>query len=220
MSSSHRNIDSEIKTFDLPLEKFEKAGTRTQPKSVFLFSGHMVDSPDRTEQRFPNEKKYIDSAANAIAAKLDELGANKYDLALCGGACGGDLLFAESCLERDLHLEIRIPFEEHIFLLKSVNFAGESWQNRFYKVKKNPNTKLYVMPHEIGQTPEGVDAYARNNLWMLYIALSYTPEKVSFICLWNRKGGDGPGGTKDMYDRMSKHFGHSYILDTNELFKS
>ena len=62
----------------------------------------MVDSPDRTEKRFPNDKKYIDIAVNAIAAKLDELGANKYDLALCGGACGGDLLFAESCLERDL----------------------------------------------------------------------------------------------------------------------
>lgn len=220
MSSVHRNVEADIQTYDLPLEKFEKHGTPTQPKSVFLFSGHMVDSPDRTEKRFPNDKKYIDIAANAIAAKLDELGANKDDLALCGGACGGDLLFAEACLERNLHLEIRIPFEEPTFLQKSVHFAGESWQNRFYKVKKNPNTKLYVMPHEIGQTPEGVDAYARNNLWMLYIALSYTPEKVSFICLWNRKGGDGPGGTKDMYDRISKHFGQSYILDTNELFKS
>ena len=196
MSSSHRNVEADIKTFDLPLDKIEKHGTPTQPKSVFLFSGHMVDSPDRTEKRFPNDKKYIDSAANAIAAKLDELGVSKYDLALCGGACGGDLLFAESCLERDLHLEIRIPFEEPTFLQKSVNFAGESWQNRFYKVKNNPNTKLYVMPHEIGQTPKGVDAYARNNLWMLYTALSYTSERVSFICLWNGKEGDGAGGTK------------------------
>ena len=220
MSSSHRNEEADIKTFDLPLEKIEKLGTRTQPKSVFLFSGHMIDSPDRNEKRFPNDKKYVDSAVNAIAAKLDELGANKYDLALCGGACGGDLLFAESCLERDLHLEIRIPFEEPTFLQKSVNFAGESWQNLFYKVKNNPNTKLYVMPHEIGQTSESIDAYARNNLWMLYTALSYTPERVSFICLWNGKEGDGLVVQKDMYDRISKHFGQSYILDTNELFKN
>ena len=27
----------------------------------------MIDTPDRTEQRFPNDKKYIDIAANAIA---------------------------------------------------------------------------------------------------------------------------------------------------------
>ena len=45
-------------------------------------------------------------------------------------------------------------------------------------------------------TPEGVDAYARNNLWMLYTALSYTPERVCFICLWNGKEGDGPGVQK------------------------
>ena len=74
------------------------------------------------------------------------------------------------------------------------------------------------MPDEIGQVPKGVDAYARNNLWQLYTALSWTPEKVRFICLWNRKGGDGPGGTKDMYDQTSKHSGQTYILDTNELF--
>jgi hypothetical protein len=26
--------------------------------------------------------------------------------------------------------------------------------------------------------------------------------KVRFISLWNRKGNNGPGGTKDMYDRF------------------
>ena len=116
--------------------------TRGEPKSVFLFSGHMIDAPGRTEPRFPNEEKYVDIAANAIAAKLDELGASKDDFALCGGACGGDLLFAEACLERGIHLEIRIPFEERTFLLKSVSFAGNLWQDRYYKVKRNQNTKL------------------------------------------------------------------------------
>ena len=179
----------------------------------------MIDTPDRTEQRFPNDKKYIDIAANAIAGKLGELGANKDDLAICGGACGGDLLFAEACIECGLRLEIRIPFEEPTFLRKSVTFAGDVWQDRFYNVRNNPKTKLYVMPDEIGVVPEGVDAYARNNLWELYTTLSWAPEKVRFICLWNRKGGDGPGGTKDMYDQISEHLGQAYILDTNELFK-
>lgn len=184
----------------------------------------MIDAPGRKEQRFPNDKKHIDIAANAIAAKLDELSASKEDLALCGGACGGDLIFAESCLECGLHLEIRIAYEEPAFLRKSVSFAGDAWQDRFYRVKKNPNTKLYVMPDEIGAPPKGVDAYARNNLWQLYTALSMMPEmtseRVRFICLWNRKEGDGPGGTKDMYVQISKHLGHVYVLDTNELFKN
>jgi len=75
------------------------------------------------------------------------------------------------------------------------------------------------MPKEIGTAPKGVDAYARNNLWQLYTALSYSPERVRFICLWDRKGGDGPSGTKDMYDQISNHLGRAYVLDTNELFK-
>ena len=90
-------------------------------------------------------------------------------------------------------------------------------------MKGNPLTKLFVMPDEIGNPPEERDAYARNNLWQLYTALSLrpenAPERVRFICLWNRKGGDGPGGTKDMHDQVSKHFGQTYVLDTNELFK-
>ena len=125
----------------------------------------MIDAPGRKDRRFPNDQKYIDIATKAIARKLDEIGASKDDIALCGGACGGDLLFAESCLERGMHLEIRIPFTEPTFLRKSVTFAGDVWQDRFYKVKNNSNTKLYVMPDEIGEAPKGIDAYARNNLW-------------------------------------------------------
>jgi tetratricopeptide (TPR) repeat protein len=218
-----KEVDAAIKVFDRALEKIQKPEIRVKPKSVFLFSGHMIDAPGRTDPRFPNDKKYFDIAANAIAAKLDELGAGKEDIALCGGACGGDLLFAESVLERELHLQIRIPFEEPTFLRKSVSFAGNIWQDKFYKVKNNPNTTLYVMPDEIGAAPEGVDAYARDNLWQLYTALSLkpenAPERVRFICLWNRKESDGPGGTKDMYEQISKHLGRAYVLDTNELFK-
>jgi tetratricopeptide (TPR) repeat protein len=214
-----KEVEAAINIFNRALEKIEKPQTQMQPKSVFLFSGHMIDAPGRTDSRFPNDQKYINIAANAIAAKLDELGAGLEDMALCGGACGGDLLFAEAALERGLHLQIRIPFEEPTFLLKSVSFAGDIWQDKFYKVKNNPNTKLYVMSDEIGALPKGVDVYSRNNLWQLYTALSFTPEKVRFICLWNRKGGDGKGGTKDMYEQISKHLGHGYVIDTNELFK-
>ena len=80
------------------------------------------------------------------------------------------------------------------------------------------------MPDEIGVAPKDIDPYARNNLWQLYTALSLTPqgkpERMLFVCLWNRKGGDGPGGTKDMYDQVSKHLGQVCVLDTNELFKN
>jgi hypothetical protein len=74
------------------------------------------------------------------------------------------------------------------------------------------------MPEKLGALPRGVDPNSRNNLWQLYTALSRNPEKVCFICLWNRKAGDGPGGTKHMHDEVIDYSGRVYVLDTNNLF--
>lgn len=186
-----------------------------EPRYVFLFSGHMIDAPGRKEARFPPGKEA--KAAETIARKLDELGAGEKDLALCGGACGGDILFAEACEMRRLHLEIRIPFDEPTFLKNSVTFAGESWRDRYHAVKNNRLTTLFMMPEELGPTPADANPYERNNLWMLYTALSVGPEKVRFICLWDGKGGDGPGGTKHMHDEVLNRSGQVYVIDTNKL---
>lgn len=209
-------VAAALKIFDNALEKLKEPEARLEPRLVFLFSGHMIDAPGRKEPRFPADKE--DIAAKAIAAKLDELGACKDDLALCGGACGGDILFAEACLSRGIRLELRIPFNEPEFLRNSVIFAGDTWRERYYKVKNHQKTQLFIMPDELGTLPKGVDPYSRNNLWQLYTALSWNPEKVRFICLWNRKAGDGPGGTKHMHDEVIEHSGRVYVLDTNELF--
>ena len=72
----------------------------TAPRQVFLFSGHMVDAPDRSPPRFPPDKEPL--AAAAIAKLLDELGAGATDVAISSGACGGDLLFVESCLQTQI----------------------------------------------------------------------------------------------------------------------
>ncbi len=185
------------------------------PRYVFLFSGHMIDAPGRRTPRFPAQKE--SAAATAIGDTLNKMLAGPDDIGLCGGACGGDLLFAEACLQRGLHVEIRIPFAEPVFLEKSVTFAGGTWHDRYHVVKKNPLTTLLIMPRELGPTPDTVDPYERNNLWQLNTALSFGPEKVRFICLWDGKGGDGPGGTKHMHDEVLKHSGMVFVIDTKTL---
>jgi hypothetical protein len=175
----------------------------------------MIDAPDRKSPRFPADKE--SAAGRAIAGKLDELGAGLADIALCGGACGGDLLFAEACLARGIHLQIRIPFDETTFLKHSVTFAGGKWLDRYFAVKNNKRTAFFVMPEELGPTPENVNPYERDNLWQLYTAFSMGAEKVQFICLWDGKGGDGPGGTRHMYEEVKKQSGQAYIIDTNNL---
>ena len=187
-----------------------------EPDRVFLFSGHRIDKPNSLEPRFPADKEVI--AAKAIFSKLDELKASKNDLGLCGGACGGDLLFAEACLQHGVRMEIRIPFDEPSFVHQSVAYAGDKWRDKYYNVKNHPNTKLYLMHEELPKAPKGKNVYARNNLWQLYTALAWTPEKVNFVCLWNRKEGYGVGGTKHMHDEVLKHFGKVHILETNQIF--
>ena len=187
-----------------------------QPRCVLLFSGHMVDTPGRAPPRFPNEKSAL--ASGAIFSKINELGANEMDLAICGGACGGDLLFAELCLDRGMAVHLYLPFQEPLFLDKSVNFAGEEWTKRYYRVKDHAKTTLFVMPEELNPGELDGNPYARNNMRMLYKALAFGADRMRFIALWDGKTSDGPGGTKDMIDTVQKHLGQVWILNTEQIF--
>jgi len=184
------------------------------PRKVLLFSGHMIDAPGRAQPRFPADKEAL--AAAAIAAALDRLGAGAADLAICGGACGGDLLFAEAALERRARLELYIPFEEPTFLAKSVDFAGRDWRRRYVAVRAR--AALHVMPVERGPTPEGEGSYERNNLWMLEAAMRFGAGKVDFLCLWNGQQADGPGGTRHLMEEVERRAGRTHWLDTRRLW--
>ncbi len=209
-------VAAAIKFFDRAIDRLEKPKKNWQPRKVFLFSGHMIDSPERESARFPKEKEAI--AAVAILKQLKDLGAGPEDLALCGGACGGDLLFAEAALALNLHLELRLPFDIPEFLQNSVSFAGDEWRDGFYQTKNHSNTSLLIMPDELGKLPEGINPYERNNLWQLYSALSWGVEKVHCICLWDGKGGDGPGGTRHMHNSIKQRTGQVTVLNTSTLF--
>jgi tetratricopeptide (TPR) repeat protein len=207
-------VRAAIDVFDRALEKLVKPEAKREPKNVFLFSGHMIDALGR-EPRFPKEKE--GAAADEIAAKLTEFGAGPKDIGLCGGACGGDLLFAEACLKKKMRVELRIPFDKPTFLKNSVLFAPGNWGARFENVKKSLMTTLYVMPEELGPAPANVNPYERNNLWQLYTALSMGQERIRFISLWDRKEGYGPGGTKHMYNEVLKHSGQVRVIDPKGL---
>ena len=184
------------------------------PNAVVLFSGHMIDAPDRKTPRFPAGKE--PEAAAAIADALSSIGVTRGDLAICGGACGGDLLFAEACLACDMRLELYIPFDEPAFLAESVDFAGGNWRERYFAVKSKAT--LHVMPDELGPLPAGENAFERNNQWMLAMAARFGGERMAFICLWNGQGGDGPGGAKHLMDEAQRKTARVVWLDTTKLW--
>jgi hypothetical protein len=191
------------------------AQTRALPRKVLLFSGHMIDAPDRSDSRFPPDKEAI--AADAIAKTLAQVGAGHADLAICGGACGGDLLFAEAALARQLTLELYLPLPQKEFLANSIDFADANWRPRFLAVKSCAS--LHVTPDELGPIGADQDPYERNNLHMLEAATRFGSEKLDFICLWNGQGGDGLGRMHHLMREVRDRGGRVYWLDTTRLWK-
>jgi hypothetical protein len=184
------------------------------PRFSLLFSGHMIDAPDRKTPRFPPSME--GKAREAIAQRLEEIGASRGDLGVCSAACGGDLIFAEAALSRNVALEVYLPFDVATFAQQSVEFAGGNWRARFDAVLSA--STLHQQPIERPPLAEGQDPYEQVNLWMLEAASRYGAGKVVFIALWNGQGGDGPGGTEHMMDTVRRHRGHVHWINTTELW--
>lgn len=191
---------------------------RETPRHVVLFSGHMIDDPEKrgdgmgASARFPNTR--IEAAREAIKAALGEIGVSEGDLGLCGGACGGDLLFAEECLARNMNLDLRLARRVPQFLAESVTFADadQAWFESFQRVTRDRRTECLIMPDEVGPGPDGVSVHDRNNRWQLYSALSQGLENVHFIALWDGKPAGGPGGTEEMVNHIRRFTGRNPIV--------
>jgi tetratricopeptide (TPR) repeat protein len=191
------------------------AQTVKKPPQVFLFSGHMIDKLDRPRPRFPSAM--ATEAQQKIKEVLDKLQADARDMAIAAGlACGGDILFLEACLERQMRVEVYLPFESAQFIEESVSFAGDDWVERFYRIKNHPQVALNLQPERIGPVPQGSNSFERNNRWALYSSLIYGIERVRLIVLWDGKGGDGRGGTGDMVKQVRQLGGIVEHLDTTK----
>ncbi len=210
-------VDAGLATFNRALQNLKKPQDRWQPRKVFLFSGHMVDAPNRQPPRFPDKPEKLAAAAQRIADALAQFDAGPDDLAVTQGACGGDLLFTEACQERGVNVQWLQPFPEPEFIEKSVVSRGESWRTRYLAAKAKLTRAIRSAPEELGLPPKGTDFYQRSNLWLLYTALSYGIGKVQFICLWNGEAGDGTGGTAHMYEEVKRRTGQVTWIDSRKI---
>ena len=189
--------------------------SKAKPKQVLLFSGHMIDSCDRPQPRFPPQME--GEAQKKINAVLEQLKANPQDLAIAPGiACGGDILFIEACLQRQIKTEVYLPFKPDEFIAESVSFAGKNWVERFNRIFNHSLINIHFQTEELGLLPINENPYERNNNWALKSSLIYGSERIKFIVLWDGKGGDGQGGTFDMVERVRQLGGTVEHLDTTK----
>lgn len=188
-----------------------------QPRQVLLFSGHMVDAPDRAVPRLPAAK--LPQADAALQRALDALGAGSGDLLLTQGAAGGDLLCAEACHARGVRVQLLLPLQEPEFIQRSILpcSGGELWRERYFALKALLADAPRAMPDELGAPPKGVSPFERCNRWLLYSALAHGQHRLRYLCLWDGGGGDGPGGTAHMADEARRRTGRISWIDTRQL---
>ena len=187
------------------------------PRQVLLFSGHLIDAPDRPLPRFPAAKEA--AAAQRIAIELERLAAGAADLARTQGAAGGDLLFAEACLARGVPVRLLLPLPEREFIERSMLPCedGPRWRARYLALKAQLHEAPQVADAVLGPLRPGEDAFERANRWLLDTALAFGAARLRFITLWDGGGGDGPGGTRHMVEAVRRAHGEVRWIDTHTL---
>jgi len=159
------------------------------PKLV-VFSGHMIDAPDRRIPRFPPEKE------NAIRELLEnQLEAMNAGIGFASAACGSDILFLEAMLARGGTIHVVLPWPAEEFVKTSVDLDGKgTWNKRFEDVLARAASvrvlgQLYM--------PGSVTGFEYCNLAVNGLARVFARSldlEITPLAVWDGFVG-GPGGT-------------------------
>ena len=199
-----RNLEKKIGGIKKSEPRFQK---------VILASGHMIDLPDRVQkglgERFPPIKE--DVVRGSIAKQLEVWGVGPHDLAICGGARGTDILFAELCADLKAEVWLFLALPEAEFLEASVRLPNSHWEDRFFRLRKQEGVKIFLQSDRLKSPPQPAQVFSRNNLWMINTARveANDPNNLYALLVWDEKPtGDGPGGTSDFAVRVKTLGGH------------
>jgi hypothetical protein len=176
---------------------------RPAPDRVILFTGHMVDAADRPKgkMRFPPTPKAEATARrlidDAVRAELQDGSSNVIGIA--GGACGGDILFHEVCQPLKVATRLMLALPQDKFQVASVQRGGPGWVDRYQALCERVAPRVLqdteALPDWLADKPD-YDLWQRNNLWMMFDALTMGARRLTLIALYNPdKDPDGPGGT-------------------------
>lgn len=167
---------------------------------TFLLTGYMVDHARKDKKTLPaNKENEIRHEINKVFDKL-HIGPN--DIAILPGlSAGSEIIFAEICIERGIHIDLHLPLAESAYIREFVSVGGDTWVDRFYKIRSNPLSEEFYQKENIGEPKEDDDPYKRNNRWALYSSFVRGIDKVTLISIWNGTG----GVPKDRDAKLTRH---------------
>jgi hypothetical protein len=191
-------------------------GPGARLRRALVFTGHMVDAPGRSTPRFPNTKTAEAEARRLIrdAVAKEAQAATEGLIGVAGGACGGDILFHEVCEELGIETRLLLALPATKFCASSVEHGGPDWIERYNRLCERKSPRVLAEEKELPRwlrSRQDYSIWQRNNLWILFNALSLNSRHLTLIALWDGGRSDGPGGTEDLVQQV-KVRGHKNII--------
>jgi class 3 adenylate cyclase/tetratricopeptide (TPR) repeat protein len=184
----HMNRDAGLVDTWLPLPR------------VILFSGHMLDRPDRVEPRFPAA---LEQAAYAAIRRW--LASHNGLIGFSSAACGADILFLEAVHELGGEAHILLPYDRDEFVRDSVEIAGTNgWRERFER-QLGLSRVVYASSSRPLVTGVAYD-YANQLVHGLGLVRARDLDTgVLGLALWDGRPGDGRGGAASAVEQWQRH---------------
>ena len=161
---------------------------------IGLFTGHMLDRPDRAAPRFPAAlEETVRAEIEACVERRD------VRIGYCSLACGGDMLFAESVLKRGGEVHIFLPFNIEEFIKSSVRLIPrDDLVERFHRVLDNAASVRILNEHGDPDDGAAYDFCNRVLAGSAILKSQFLGMDIAPILLWDGKRGDGGGGTESV----------------------
>lgn len=213
ISSTRRNAASILQHFDSDLQLINK--WFKIPK-VVVFSGHMIDTPERSNPRFPPELE--SQVYQAIRDRLIKLDAR---LGYASAACGSDILFLEALGELGGEMHIVLPYEPEEFIKKSVDIiADSSWRERFDRLIKRATEAIVPSHGNIAEESSVIYEYTNRVLYGLAkMRAEHLGTDLVPMAVWNGQKG-GIGGTAQAVEYWQQWHNHVEIINLESLLTS
>jgi len=167
---------------------------------VLVFTGHMIDRPDRATPRFPSE--FESEVAKEIQRKIATL---KPGFGFASAACGSDILFLEAMLDAGAEVSVVLPYNEEDFVRDSVDFIPKSkWRARFERVLTRSARVITASTQMIGTGGISYEFCSQLLLGLAAIRCRQLDSALIPLAVWNEKPGDDLGGTASVVEDWRK----------------
>ena len=179
---------------------------------VIAFAGHMIDAPGRSKPRFPPE--LVPAVEAAVRERFERF---HRPIVYSSAACGADLIFIESALERDAEVNIVLPFDRQDFVRSSVARGGDGWVERFDAALERASR--IIMATEENHLGDDVlfdhASMLLEGFTCLRAAQLETAPKL--LCLIDAASDARVGGTHATFERWQRNVGPPESIDLSAI---